>query len=284
MKMFTEKLYPEYMQRFKIKNIIVKENSPYQKILIFDNKKFGRVLALDNVIQITEKDHHAYSEMLVHFPIISNKKIKKILIIGGGDGAIAAEILKHNKIKEIVVCEIDKRVIELSKKYLHKINSKSLLDPKINIIIEDAAKFITSPRIRNYFDLVITDRPDPIGPGKKLFNYNFYNNIKNIISNNGVAVFQNGVPFFQKKELKDTFKKLKNVFQLYGVYLTVVPSYVGGHMVITWASDYINLNKKINIKKNIFRKTNLVTKYYSPEIHNASLALPNWIKSLKNFS
>ena len=166
MKKFTENLYKKYNQTITIEKIIARQKSKYQNILIFDSKYFGRILTLDKVVQITEFDHYYYSEMLSHLPIISHGNIRKVLIIGGGDGAIASEVLKHNSIKEIFICEIDKDVIDLSNKYLKKINCESLKSPKVNIVIEDASKFISKDNFKNYFDLIIADRPDPIGPGK----------------------------------------------------------------------------------------------------------------------
>ena len=241
----------------------------------YPSKKFGKVLALDKVIQITENDHHGYSEMLTHVPIISHGNVKKVLIIGGGDGAIAHELLKYSSIKKIILCEIDEEVIKLSKKYLYNINFGSLDNKKINIVINDAAKFVSKKEYKNYFDLIIVDRPDPIGPGKKLFQKIFYKNIKNITNKNGIAVFQNGVPFFQKSELKKTSKNLKNIFLFSGVYLTVVPSYAGGYISLTWASN------KTNMKKIIKNNINVPdTKYYSQHIHNSSFKLPKWIEKI----
>jgi len=278
---FTEILYPQYTQTFKIKKKIIEETSHFQKILIFDNEIFGRILVLDDIIQLTEKDHHAYTEMLVHFPILAKQKTKKVLIIGGGDGAIASEVLKHRQIKKIVLCEIDKRVLELSKKYLKKINFNSLLDSKIEVVIDNAANYISKNATNDYFDLIITDRPDPIGPGKKLFETNFYKNLKKILSKEGVVLFQTGVPFLQKKEFKQTLSNLKNIFKHSGVYYTIVPTYIGGHMALTWASNAVNINKKINIKKSNLYLRKISTRYYSPEIHNASLNLPLWLKELQ---
>ncbi len=273
MKFFTEDLYSEYNQKLKIKSIIAKKRSQFQNILIFNSKVFGKVLTLDGVIQITERDHYGYSEMLSHVPIVAHNFIKKVLIIGGGDGAIAHEVLKHKSIKEIILCEIDKEVINLSKKYLTNINFNSLENSKVKIIIQDASELISNNNFKNYFDLVIVDRPDPIGPGKKLFQKKFYKNINNIISDKGVAVFQTGIPFFQKNELQNTVSFLKLFFQLYGIYLTVVPSYAGGFMALTWASNKIDISQ-INKKSNT---TKLKTLYYSTKIHNSAFILPTWL-------
>ena len=274
MKIFTEDLYKKYNQNIAIEKKVVEKNSLYQNILIFDSKYFGRVMTLDKVVQITEHDHHGYSEMLTHVPILSHGNIKKVLIIGGGDGAIAAEVLKYKEIEEISICEIDEEVINLSKIYLKKINKGSLNNSRVNIIIKDASKLIANKDFKNYFDLIIADRPDPIGPGKNLFKIKFYENIKNILSERGIAVFQTGVPFFQGKELKITNQYLKNTFKLSGAYLTVVPTYIGGYMALTWASKKTDMSKSISINKN------LNTEYYTSDIHKASFILPNWIKKI----
>ena len=274
MKIFTEDLYKKYNQNIAIEKKVVEKNSLYQNILIFDSKYFGRVMTLDKVVQITEHDHHGYSEMLTHVPILSHGNIKKVLIIGGGDGAIAAEVLKYKEIQEISICEIDEEVINLSKIYLKKINKGSLNNSRVNIIIKDASKLIENKDFKNYFDLIIADRPDPIGPGKNLFKIKFYENIKNILSERGIAVFQTGVPFFQGKELKITNQYLKNTFKLSGAYLTVVPTYIGGYMALTWASKKTDMSKNISINKN------LNTEYYTSDIHRASFILPNWVKKI----
>ena len=280
MKKFTEELYKKYNQNITIEKIITSQKSKFQNILIFDSKYFGRILTLDKVIQITEFDHFYYSEMLSHIPIITHGKVKRVLIIGGGDGAIAHEVLKHNSIKEVFICEIDQDVINLSIKYLKKINFGSLKNPKVKIIIEDALQFIKRNNFKNYFDLIIADRPDPIGPGKNLFKIKFYKDIKNALSNSGIAVFQNGVPFFQKKELKDTMKHLKSTFNYSGVYLTVVPTYIGGYMALTWSSNAIDISKKVNLDKHSKVINKLNTQYYTKEIHYTSFILPKWIKEI----
>ena len=280
MKKFTEELYKKYNQNITIEKIITSQKSKFQNILIFDSKYFGRILTLDKVIQITEFDHFYYSEMLSHIPIITHGKVKRVLIIGGGDGAIAHEVLKHNSIKEVFICEIDQDVINLSIKYLKKINFGSLKNPKVKIIIEDASQFIKRNNFKNYFDLIIADRPDPIGPGKNLFKIKFYKDIKNTLSNSGIAVFQNGVPFFQKKELKDTLKHLKSTFNYSGVYLTVVPTYIGGYMALTWSSNAIDISKKVNLDKHSKVINKLNTQYYTKEIHYTSFILPKWIKEI----
>ena len=275
MKTFKEKLHRGLNQEIKIKNRLINKKSNFQKIEIFDTLTYGRVLALDGVIQVTEKDEYAYSEMLVH-PAMQAlaKKAKKILIIGGGDGAVAEEVLKYRYVKNIDLVDIDKEVVDLSKKYFKKINNNSLISKKLNLFYEDAFKFID--KNQNSYDLIIADRPDPIGAGKSLYKSNFYKKIKNIMSESSIAIFQSGVPFLQKKELKEVIKDIKKYFKYYGFYFTVVPSYIGGFMALVWASNNYDLFKKRNFVIN----NNIKTKYFNKEILNASFAVPNFLKKI----
>ncbi len=273
MKTFKEKLHIGLHQEIKIKNRLINKKSSFQKIEIFDTLTYGRVLALDGVIQVTEKDEYAYSEMLVHPAMQAlSKKAKKILIIGGGDGAVAEEVLKYNYIRSIDLVDIDKEVVDLSKKYFKKINNNSLISKKLNLFYEDAFKFID--KNQNSYDLIIADRPDPIGAGRSLYKSNFYKKIKNIMSESSIAVFQSGVPFLQKKELNEVIKDIKKYFKYYGFYFTVVPSYIGGFMALVWASNSYNLLKK----RNFLINKNIKTEYFNKEILNASFAVPNFLK------
>ena len=273
MKTFKEKLHIGLNQEIKIKNRLINKKSNFQKIEIFDTLTYGRVLALDGVIQVTEKDEYAYSEMLVH-PAMQAlaKKAKKILIIGGGDGAVAEEVLKYDYVRKIDLVDIDKEVVDLSKKYFKQINNNSLVNKKLNLFYEDAFKFID--KNQNSYDLIIADRPDPIGAGKSLYKSNFYKKIKNIMSESSIAIFQSGVPFLQKKELKEVIRDIKKYFKYYGFYFTVVPSYIGGFMALVWASNSYDLFKK----KKIFIDNNIKTEYFNKEILNASFAVPNFLQ------
>ncbi len=274
-KFFKEKLYQGLIQKIKIKKFLISKKSKFQKIEIFDTELFGRVLALDGIIQITEKDEAAYSEMLVHPAIQSlNKKSSNVLIIGGGDGAVAEEVLKYNFIKNIDLVDIDEEVVNLSKKYFKKINKNSLNNNKLKIFYEDALLYVK--HTSSIYDIVIADRPDPIGAGRSLYKLDFYENIKNIMSKNSLAIFQSGVPFLQKNELREVLKDVKIFFKYSGCFLTVVPSYIGGFMTLVWASNNTNLLKE----KKFLLKNNLKTQYYNKEILMASFALPNFIKKL----
>ena len=169
---FREILHEGLKQEVSIKKVLVEKKSLYQKIQIFDTKVYGRMLVLDGIIQITEKDEAAYSEMLAHPAIKILKNLKEVLIIGGGDGAVAEEVLKYNFIKRIDLVDIDEEVVKLSKKYFKKINKNSLVNKKVKLYFEDAFNFTS--KTKNKYDLIIADRPDPVGAGKTLFKKQFY--------------------------------------------------------------------------------------------------------------
>ena len=274
---FREKLHKGLVQEIKIKKSLVDKKSKYQRIQIFDSYTYGRVLALDGIVQITEKDEAAYSEMLVHPAMNFLKSPKNILIIGGGDGAVAEELLKYKFIERIDLVDIDIEVINLSKKYFKKVNNDSLNNKKVHIFDQDAYIFTSNSSMK--YDLIIADRPDPVGAGKSLFKLKFYKNIKNLLKADGIAIFQSGVTFLQKKEIKEVIIKIKSVFENSGIILTVVPSYIGGHMALVWASKKIRIGK---LKKNKSLKR-IKTDYFNLQISEASLSLPNFIKTIKKF-
>ena len=271
---FRETLHKGLIQEIKIKRKLVDKSSKYQKIQIFDSLTYGRVLALDGIVQITEKDEAAYSEMLVHPLIYYLRNPKRVLIIGGGDGAVAEELLKYKFIQKIDLVDIDIEVINLSKKYLKRINKNSLIDKRVNIFVQDALVFTENTNKK--YDIVIADRPDPVGAGKNLFKIKFYKNIKNILSSKGIAIFQSGVPFLQKNETRGVCKHISSTFKNSGVILTVVPSYIGGYMALVWGSNksFLNINRK---KKH---KIQIKTEYFNEELSYSSLTLPNFIKKL----
>ena len=280
---FKERLHQGYAQSIDVAGSpLVDEKSQYQHIKIFDTVSNGRVMTLDGVVQITTRDESAYAEMLTHLPILEHGKVKSVMIVGGGDLSIADEALKHKAVKEVVLVDIDGRVVELCKKHFTEINAKAFRDRRLTIEIADAFEFLARPENKARFDLIIGDRPDPIGPGKALFGETFYDRIKRALKPGGLATFQTGVPFYQPAEITDTLKELAANFPRSGVYLTVVPTYIGGFMTLSWAGKGARLGTPAGIKKaaRAFKRLKLKTDYYNPAVHAAAFALPEWIARL----
>ena len=268
-----------YAQRLNVEGVICQDTTKNQKIEIFDTTYFGRALALDGIIQLTEKDEHFYHEMLAHVPIISHGAIRDALIIGGGDGGTLREICRHKDISSITLVEIDKRVIELCKDYLPKISNGAFDDQRTSLIIGDGAEYLTTSG--NLYDLIIIDSTDPIGPSLGLFTKEFYKNCKKALKKKGILISQSGVPFFQGEEFLSVHQSLSTVFVDSTFYLTVVPTYVGGFIALGWSSDYKkHRSVDAGIIKNRFEAIGIETRYYSPEMHQASFCLPPFIAEI----
>lgn len=274
---YTETLHSNWRQTFEIEEKLYEEITSEQHLLIFKNKHFGNVLALDGVIQVTEKDESAYQEMMSHVPLLAHGQAKNVLIIGGGDGGILREVLKHKTVQRAVLVEIDESVITFSKKHLPSLSEGAFEDPRAEIIIQDGCLFVKNSNEK--FDVIICDSTDPTGPGAVLFTPEFYGDCHNLLNKNGIFVNQNGVPFMQPEELKDTYKSRKLHFSNVGFYLGVIPSYIGGFMAFGWASDnpnYLHLSEEELAKR--FEALQGELNYYTPAIHKASFALPKWIE------
>jgi spermidine synthase len=280
---FLEKLHPGFSQTIELEGApIVQEKSRFQDIKIFDSKRNGRVLVLDDIVQLTTRDECGYSEMLTHVPMFEHGHAKEVMIVGGGDMAIAEEALKHRGVRTLFNVEIDEKVVDLSRRHLSEVNAAAFADPRLKVQIEDAFVFLADKASHGRFDLIIADRPDPVGPAEVLFGDTFYERVSKALAPGGFAVFQNGVPFFQPEELTDTLKQMQRTFRYCGVYLAVVPSYIGGFMALTWVSNDAILGDpaKWASVDAAFAASRLKTDYYTPAIHRAAFALPAWIERL----
>jgi spermidine synthase len=281
-KTFRERLHKGYAQQMEVTAALAEEKSQFQRIGIFDTVANGRVLVLDDIVQITTRDESAYAEMLVHLPLLEHGHAERVMIVGGGDLSIADEALKHKGVKEVVLVDIDGRVVELCREHFPDINKKAFRDRRLKIEIADAFEYLARPEAKGRFDLIVADRPDPVGPGKALFGDNFYSRVAGAMRKGGYATFQTGVPFYQPWEIADAVKELKPHFPVYGFYLTVVPTYIGGFMALSWAGTGKPLGTRAGAataaKRYVAAK--LKTDYYNPDMHTAAFAFPEWIKRL----
>jgi spermidine synthase len=224
--------------------------------------------------------------MLVHVPAMEHGAIKTALIIGGGDGAVARQILRYKQLEHVDIAEIDQRVIDLCREHLPEVNESAFADERLQVNIIDAAEFLKRESNRGRYDLIVADRPDPGGPADSLFTDTFYDLVRQALTPSGIAVFQSGNPFSQMQESAEAYKDLGRVFEHYGVYLTVTPTYLGGYMAITWASVGFRLGTPWNLEEAQarFQAQSWNLHYYNPEIHAACFALPQWLKALLNLS
>jgi spermidine synthase len=273
---FSETLYDSYGQQFRVDELLYEVKTGHQHLIIFRNAAFGRVLVLDGVVQTTEKDEFIYHEMLTHVPILAHGHAKRVLIVGGGDGGMLREVTRHQHVTHITQVEIDRQVIDMCRRYLPDHSRGAFDDARVTIVIDDGLKYVQ--HTDDTFDVIISDSTDPIGPGQALFQDDFYAACKRCLAPGGILVTQNGVPFMQLDEIETTARRLSRVFDDWHFYSAAVPTYIGGIMTFGWGTDDKALrHTDIHVLKERFAAADIKTGYYTPEIHNASFALPQYI-------
>ncbi|SCA57896.1 spermidine synthase (putrescine aminopropyltransferase) [Candidatus Terasakiella magnetica] len=274
----SETLYADYQQRFKATDVLFEEKTEHQDLIIFENDFFGRVMMLDGVTQTTDRDEFVYHEMISHVPIMAHGEAKKVLIIGGGDGGVLREVLRHKDIQCTMV-EIDASVVEMSKKYFPDHSAGAFENERCNLVIADGLKFVKETTER--FDVIIVDSTDPIGPGEVLFTSEFYQDCQRCLSEKGILVTQNGVPFFQGDEITTTQERMSPHFKDMSFYVVAVPTYVGGFMTLAWASNDENARtQSVDVINERFVAAGFETNYYTPGVHVGAFSLPRYIEKL----
>lgn len=272
---YTEKYDDILGLTFKISNILHSEQSEFQKVEVIETEAYGKMLLLDGLVMTTEKDEFYYHEMISHIPMLSHPNPERVLVVGGGDGGTVREVLRHPSVKEVVLCEIDGKVIEVSKKYLPSI-AGALDDSRVVINVEDAIEYMK--RQNNNFDVILIDSTDPMGPGEGLFTEEFYTNVKNALKKDGVMAAQSESPIINQKELGLISALLQKVFPIVKTYIAPVPTYPGSFWSWTFCSQTINPTRNINEKA--AAEIEKHSKFYNREIHNSVFALPNFIKDI----
>ncbi len=276
MRNFSETLYDAYAQEFRVDELLHEVKTEHHHLVIFKNAVFGRVMALDGIVQTTQKDEFIYHEMMSHVPILAHGDAGKVLIVGGGDGGMLREVCRHASVREIVQVEIDRAVIDMCRKHLPGHSDGAYDDPRAAIVIDDGINFVRNTDER--FDVIISDSTDPIGPGEALFTAAFYEGCKRCLNPGGILVTQNGVAFHQLDEIQQTAGRLRTHFHDWHFYAAAVPTYVGGIMCFAWASDDPRLRQTdLGTLRERCRQSGITTRYYNPEIHHAAFALPEYV-------
>jgi len=271
-----ETLHEAFRFSFKTNNVLYESQTEHQHLVIFENDTFGRVLMLDGVVQLTEADEFVYHEMMAHPALFAQPEPKRVLIIGGGDGGVLREVLRHPSVERAVLCEIDQSVIDLSRRYLDFISKGAFDDPRADVVIADGTKFVAETDER--FDAILVDSTDPIGPAVALFTRDFYAGCKRALNEGGVLVAQSGLPFLQGEELRDVQKSFRALFVDASAYLITTPTYIGGPMALSWGcDDPARRTPEPEMLKARFANLTGKMKYYTPEVHLAAFALPGYV-------
>lgn len=275
----NETLYPDWSQRFLVKRELARVQSDFQDIMVFESTSHGRVMLLDGVVQITERDEFVYQEMLTHVPLLAHGAAKRVLIIGAGDGGVLRRVLQHRNVEKAVMVEIDGEVIRLAKEFLPSIAGDAWNDPRAEVIVGDGIDYVRQAE-GGSFDVVIVDSTDPIGVGEVLFTDEFYANAARLLSAKGLIVNQCGVPFMQADELRETNLRRAKAFPDTWAYVAAVPTYVGGFMTLGWAAKDAAL-RAVPVETIRARAEAAgilgATRYWTPEVHAGAFALPPYI-------
>ncbi len=270
---FYERHVPTAGLMLKARELLACRRSSYQTIQLFDTEHFGRVLTLDNLVMLTERDEFAYHEMLTHIPLLIHPDPKKVLVIGGGDGGVLRELVKHRTVERAVQVEIDREVVNVCREFLPWA-AETYDNPKVELVIDDALKFIKT--VRNEFDVVIIDSTDPVGPAIELFSSSFYSDVYNALTADGLMTCQIDSPFYNIQRIGKIIDTLRSIFHDVGLYLTYMPSYPSG----VWGLGIASKSLKISSQPDKVRYDTLSggLKYYNLDIHRGSFLLPEYMR------
>ncbi|MDL2297580.1 polyamine aminopropyltransferase [Synergistaceae bacterium OttesenSCG-928-D05] len=272
---YTEEHTPTVRFSIKIKEQLLSKKSPFQQIDVFDSEEFGRFFTLDGLMMVTEKDEFIYHDMIVHVPMATNPQIKKVLVIGGGDGGTVRELTRYKTIEHIDMVDIDQIVVDVCKKLL-PFTSKKLSDKRVNLYFEDGLKFVR--RFENEYDLIIVDSTDPFGPGEGLFTKEFYGNCFKALKKDGILVNQHENPYYESysSAMRRAHKRIKEFFPICSVYQAHIPTYPSGHWLFGFASKKYDPIKDLDAEA--WNALKLDTKYYNTDLHTGAFMLPNYVK------
>lgn len=263
-------------QRLRADRTVFAGDSEHQHIWVFDNATFGRVLALDGHVQTTERDEFIYHEMIAHVPLFAHGGARDVLIVGGGDGGVLREVLKHRTVRSVVVVEIDRLVVDICRAHLPSLADGGFSDPRAQVVIDEGMAYLR--RTSNDFDLILVDAPDPVGPGRSLFARKFLSACRARLRPGGTLVAQSGVSFMQAGQIRRMMSRLRESFQAVSAYTVAVPSYYGGAMTFVCGTDtpqdFFVPPQTLAMR---FAAARIGTRCYTPALHLAALVLPRYL-------
>lgn len=274
---FSENHTDDVKLSIRINKQIYSGESEFQRIDVFESEQFGRFLTLDGYMMFTEKDEFIYHEMIVHIPMAVHPNVKKVLVIGGGDGGVVRELGKYKDIERIDLVEIDGDVIDVCKEYL-SVTACGFDDSRVVIHVEDGIRYIRSKT--NEYDLIIVDSTDPFGPGEGLFTREFYGNCFRALKEDGILVNQHESPFYTNdaEACKRMHKHIAECFPISRVFQAHIPTYPSGHWLFGFASKKYHPLKDLREKE--WNALGIDCRYYTTKLHQGAFYLPKYVEDL----
>ncbi len=276
---FKEQVTDEIGHALRVDNLLYEGEIDHQHIVVFENERFGRLFALNGFIQLSTADEFIYHEMVTHVPLYEHGAAKRVLVIGGGDGGVIREVLRHEEVEEVTLVEIEKSVIDFSKKWFPGVSDGAFESERLNLQIADGAAFVKNEELS--YDVIIVDSTDPVGPGEVLFTEEFYADCRARLNPGGIMVTQCGLPFLQPAELKKARDNQAKSFESVTFYAMAVPAYSGGIMTLGFARAGGVIPAEGEIHSRLAR-AGLDFRYYTPEVHRAAFALPAYVGTILN--
>ncbi|RAZ69473.1 spermidine synthase [Planococcus maitriensis] len=269
---YTEKQTENFGITMKINKTLHTEQTDFQYLEMAETAEWGNMLFLDGMVMTSEKDEFVYHEMVAHVPLFTHPNPENVLVVGGGDGGVIREILKHPSVKKATLVDIDGKVIEYSKKFLPSIAS-GLEDERVEVIVGDG--FMHIAEAENEYDVIMVDSTEPVGPAVNLFSKGFYAGISKALKEDGIFVAQSDNPWFTPDLIKQVQSDVREIFPITKLYLANIPTYPSGLWSFTIGSKKYN---PLEVPAERFH--DIETKYYTPELHNAAFVLPKFVKDL----
>jgi spermidine synthase len=266
---FTEELHPHYRKGLHVKRVLADEQTQYQHIQIVETEFFGKVLILDGIIQLSERDNIGYHEMIVHVPMLAAGNPKRVLIVGGGDGGSLQQVLRYPSVEQAVICELDARVVDLSREHFDFFGDP-WADGRASLLVRDAFDYLEENS--GQFDVIISDTTDPIGMAKRLFSDEFYKLMVRALAPGGAAATQCEQPFFDTALIKQVYDSARALTKNPAYYYAHVPTYPGGGIGFMYLSD----TPWENGLKTPYPPG--VNQYINPKVHEAAFALPEFFR------
>jgi len=267
---FTEEMHPHYRKGLLVKRVLEDEQTQYQHIQIVEAEFFGNVLILDGIIQLTERDNAGYHEMIVHVPMLAAEKPRRVLIVGGGDGGSLQQVLRYPSVEEAVVCELDQRVVDLSRHHFSASFGDPWADPRARLLVRDAFGFLEENP--GQFDVIISDTTDPIGMAERLFSDEFYRLLVRALTPKGAAATQCEQPFFDVELIRQIYKTARSLTRHPAYYYANIPTYPGGGIGFMYLSNTPWGN---GMKSPMPPGVN---NYINPDVHKGAFALPEFFR------
>ncbi|MFP3125466.1 polyamine aminopropyltransferase [Ectobacillus funiculus] len=269
---FTEKQTENFGITAKIKRTLHTEQTEFQKLDMVETEEFGNMLILDGMVMTTQKDEFVYHEMVAHVPLFTHPNPENVLVVGGGDGGVIREVLKHPSVKQATLVEIDGKVIEYSKKHLPEIAGE-LDNPRVEVKVDDG--FLHIAQSEDEYDVIMVDSTEPVGPAVNLFTKGFYAGISKALKEDGIFVAQTDNPWFTPELITNVFKDVSEIFPITRLYTANIPTYPSGLWTFTIGSKQ---HDPLEVSEARFH--DIETKYYTKELHKAAFALPKFVGDL----